>query len=99
MRIPAAMCGTVGLKPTYGLVSRHGVTSFSFTFDHCGPLTWTVEDCAIVLGAIAGYDARDAGSVDSPVPDYRAGLGRGIEGTRIASCAISGKKTCRSQAL
>jgi aspartyl-tRNA(Asn)/glutamyl-tRNA(Gln) amidotransferase subunit A len=83
VRIPAAMCGTVGLKPTYGLVSRYGVMPNSFTFDHCGPLTWTVEDCAIVLGAIAGYDARDSGSVDRPVPDYRAALSRDLRGLRV----------------
>jgi aspartyl-tRNA(Asn)/glutamyl-tRNA(Gln) amidotransferase subunit A len=83
IRIPAALCGTVGLKPTYGLVSRYGVTPNSFTFDHCGPLTWTVEDCAIMLGAIAGYDARDSGSADRPVPDYRATLGADIRGLRV----------------
>lgn len=83
VRIPAAMCGTVGLKPTYGLVSRYGVIPNSFTFDHCGPLTWTVQDCAIMLGAIAGYDARDSGSVDRPVPDYRAALSPDIRGMRI----------------
>ncbi|MBI4192467.1 MAG: amidase [Betaproteobacteria bacterium] len=83
VRIPAAMCGTVGLKPTYGLVSRYGVTPNSFTFDHCGPLTWTVEDCAIMLGAIAGYDARDSGSVDRPVPDYRAALRPDLRGVRV----------------
>jgi aspartyl-tRNA(Asn)/glutamyl-tRNA(Gln) amidotransferase subunit A len=54
IRIPAALCGTVGLKPTYGLVSRSGVMPNSFTYDHAGPLTWTVEDCAIVLQALAG---------------------------------------------
>jgi aspartyl-tRNA(Asn)/glutamyl-tRNA(Gln) amidotransferase subunit A len=83
VRIPAAMCGTVGLKPTYGLVSRYGVTPNSFTFDHCGPLTWTVEDCAIMLGAIAGYDKRDSGSVDRPVPNYRAALDPDLRGLRV----------------
>lgn len=83
VRIPAAMCGTVGLKPTYGLVSRYGVIPNSFTFDHCGPLTWTVEDCAIMLQAIVGFDARDPGSVDRPVADYRAALTSDIRGLRI----------------
>ena len=61
IRVPAALCGIVGLKPTYGLVSRHGVMPNSFTYDHAGPLTWTVEDCAIVLQAIAGHDANGPG--------------------------------------
>ena len=83
VRIPAAMCGTVGLKPTYGLVSRRGVFPNSFTFDHCGPLTWTAEDCAIVLGAIAGYDNRDPSSVRQPITDYRSPLTGDIRGMRI----------------
>ena len=83
VRIPASMCGVVGLKPTYGLVSRYGVTPNSFTFDHCGPLTWTVEDCAIMLGAIAGYDERDSGSVNRTVPDYRAAITSNIRGMRV----------------
>jgi aspartyl-tRNA(Asn)/glutamyl-tRNA(Gln) amidotransferase subunit A len=83
IRIPAALCGTVGLKPTYGLVSRYGVIPNSWTFDHCGPLTWTVEDCAIVLQAIAGYDPRDAGSLRCQVPDYRAALTPDLRGLRV----------------
>jgi Asp-tRNA(Asn)/Glu-tRNA(Gln) amidotransferase A subunit family amidase len=83
IRIPAAMCGTVGLKPTYGLVSRYGVIPNSWTFDHCGPLTWTAEDCAIALQAIAGYDPRDGGSIRFDVPDYRAALHRDVRGLRI----------------
>ena len=83
IRIPAALCGTVGLKPTYGLVSRHGVMPNSFTYDHAGPLTWTVEDCAIVLQAIAGHDEMDPASASRPVPDYRAALTGDIRGLRI----------------
>ena len=83
VRIPAAMCGTVGLKPTYGLVSRRGVIPNSFSFDHCGPLTWTVEDCAIVLNVIAGHDSRDPASARRPVPDYRAALTGDVRGLRI----------------
>jgi aspartyl-tRNA(Asn)/glutamyl-tRNA(Gln) amidotransferase subunit A len=83
VRIPAAMCGVVGLKPTYGLVSRNGVIPHSFSFDHCGPLAWTVEDCAIVLQEIAGYDALDPASADRPVPDYRSALDGDIRGLRI----------------
>ncbi len=83
IRIPAALCGTVGLKPTYGLVSRHGVMPNSFTFDHAGPLTWTVADCAIVLQAIAGHDENDPASASREVPDYRAALTGDIRGLRI----------------
>jgi aspartyl-tRNA(Asn)/glutamyl-tRNA(Gln) amidotransferase subunit A len=83
IRGPAAFCGIVGLKPTYGLVSRHGVYTNSFSFDHAGPMTWTVEDCAIMLQAIAGYDAKDPASAARPVPDYRAALTGDIKGLRI----------------
>jgi len=83
IRGPAAYCGTVGLKPTYGLVSRRGVFPLSTTLDHCGPLSWTVEDSAVALQVIAGYDKLDPASVDLPVPDYRAGLRDGVEGLRI----------------
>ena len=83
IRGPAAYCGTVGLKPTYGLVSRRGVFPLSTTLDHCGPLSWTVEDSAIALQVVAGYDPLDPASVDIAVPDYRSGLGQGVEGLRI----------------
>jgi aspartyl-tRNA(Asn)/glutamyl-tRNA(Gln) amidotransferase subunit A len=83
IRGPAAYCGTVGLKPTYGLVSRRGVFPLSTTLDHCGPLSWTVEDSAIALQVIAGYDPLDPASVDIPVPNFLDGLGRGVEGLRI----------------
>ncbi len=83
IRGPAALCGIVGLKPTYGLVSRHGVYANSFSFDHAGPMTWSVEDCAILLQAIAGYDRKDPASADRPVPDYRAALAGDIKGLRI----------------
>ena len=72
IRWPAAWCGLAGLKPTYGRVSRAGIMPLSFSLDHAGPLTWTVEDSAIVLQAIAGHDPRDPASADRPVPDYRA---------------------------
>jgi aspartyl-tRNA(Asn)/glutamyl-tRNA(Gln) amidotransferase subunit A len=83
IRGPASHCGIVGLMPTYGLVSRAGVIPNSYTFDHCGPMTRTVEDCALMLQALVGYDPEDAGSVSVKVPNYRAGLGRGIKGLRI----------------
>jgi aspartyl-tRNA(Asn)/glutamyl-tRNA(Gln) amidotransferase subunit A len=83
IRTPASLCGIVGLKPTYGLVSRHGVINNSFTFDNCGPMAWTVEDCALVLRAIAGYDARDPSSNDVAVPDYASALKADLKGMRI----------------
>jgi aspartyl-tRNA(Asn)/glutamyl-tRNA(Gln) amidotransferase subunit A len=83
IRGPAALCGIVGLKPTYGLVSRAGVYANSFTFDHAGPMTWTVEDCAIMLQGIAGHDPKDPASADRAIPDYRAALTRDIRGLRI----------------
>lgn len=83
IRIPAAVCGVVGLKPTFGRVSKAGVFPMSYLFDHVGPLTRTVEDAAIVLGAIAGYDAADPTTVPVPVSDYRGSLARGVRGLRI----------------
>jgi aspartyl-tRNA(Asn)/glutamyl-tRNA(Gln) amidotransferase subunit A len=83
IRNPAALCGLVGLKPTYGLVSRFGVYTNSFSYDHAGPMTWSVEDCAIMLQAIAGHDPKDPASADRPVPDYRASLTGSIKGLRI----------------
>ena len=83
IRLPAALCGIVGLKPTYGLVSRRGVYPNSFTFDHAGPMAWTVEDAALLLQAIAGYDEQDPASADRLVPDYHAALSEDLEGMRI----------------
>ena len=83
IRIPAAVCGTVGLKPTFGRCSRAGVTSLSWSLDHVGPLTRTVADAAVCLNALAGYDPRDPGSVDIPVEDYTAALGLDVKGLRI----------------
>jgi aspartyl-tRNA(Asn)/glutamyl-tRNA(Gln) amidotransferase subunit A len=83
IRNPAALCGLVGLKPTYGLVSRFGVYTNSFSCDHAGPLTWTAEDCAIMLQAIAGHDAKDPASSAPSVPDYRAALTGSIKGLRV----------------
>jgi aspartyl-tRNA(Asn)/glutamyl-tRNA(Gln) amidotransferase subunit A len=83
IRMPAAACGVVGLKPTYGLVSRQGVLPNTFSFDVCGPMTRTVEDAAIVLGAMAGYDSDDVSSVDMPPVSYTRELDGGIVGVRI----------------
>jgi aspartyl-tRNA(Asn)/glutamyl-tRNA(Gln) amidotransferase subunit A len=74
IRWPAAWCGLAGLKPTYGRVSRAGIMPLSFSLDHAGPLTWTVEDAAIALQAIAGHDPCDLASANRPIPDYRASL-------------------------
>jgi len=85
IRWPAAWCGLAGLKPTYGRVSRAGIMPLSFSLDHAGPLTWTVEDAAIVLQAIAGPDPRDPASSGWPVPDYRAALAEPeLKGMRLA---------------
>ena len=83
IRIPAALCGVAGIKPTYGLVSRRGVMPNSYTFDHVGPLSWTTEDCAILLQCIAGHDEKDPGSALQPIPDYRQSLSEDLRGVRI----------------
>ncbi|MBX9699244.1 MAG: hypothetical protein K2X74_07390, partial [Acetobacteraceae bacterium] len=83
IRLPAAFCGTAGIKPTYGRISKRGVLPLSFTLDNAGPLAWTVEDCAILTGITAGHDPRDPASADLPVPDYRAALTGDIRGLRI----------------
>jgi aspartyl-tRNA(Asn)/glutamyl-tRNA(Gln) amidotransferase subunit A len=83
IRGPASLCGVVGLMPTFGLVSRAGVVTNSYTFDHCGPLARTVEDCALALDALAGYDAKDAGSLRRRLPRYRDALAEDLRGLRI----------------
>lgn len=83
IRLPAALCGVAGIKPTCGRVSKRGVLPLSFTFDNAGPLAWTVEDCAILLEAISGHDPLDPASADVPVPAFRAGLAGSVKGSRI----------------
>ncbi len=84
IRYPAQACGIVGLKPTYGRVSRYGlVFAPQSSVDHTGPLTRTVEDCAIVLAILSGYDERDPGSARMPVHDFRAGLNGNVKGLRV----------------
>jgi aspartyl-tRNA(Asn)/glutamyl-tRNA(Gln) amidotransferase subunit A len=83
VRLPAAACGLQGMKPTYGRVSRHGILPNCYTMDTPGPLTWTVEDSAIVLGVIAGRDSRDPASADRAVPDYLDGLNDGVAGMTV----------------
>jgi aspartyl-tRNA(Asn)/glutamyl-tRNA(Gln) amidotransferase subunit A len=83
IRQPASYCGIVGLKPTYGRVSRYGIVAFASSMDQVGPLTKDVRDCALVLEAIAGYDPADSTSADVPVPRYSAALTGDIKGLRI----------------
>jgi len=81
--MPAAYCGIVGLKPTYGRVSRYGLVAYASSLDQIGPFAKDVRDCALVLGAISGHDRRDSTSIDSPVPDYTKNLGAGVKGLKI----------------
>ncbi len=83
IRQPAALCGVVGMKPTYGRVSRFGLIAFASSLDQIGPFTKDVEDCAIMMNVISGYDRRDSTSSPEEVPDYRRFLGTGIEGLTI----------------
>jgi aspartyl-tRNA(Asn)/glutamyl-tRNA(Gln) amidotransferase subunit A len=83
IRQPAALTGTVGVKPTYGRVSRFGVVAYASSLDQVGPFGRTVVDCALVLGAIAGHDPRDATSIDAPVPSYEAACREPIAGVRV----------------
>ena len=83
IRGPASLCGIVGLKATYGRVSRAGVVTLSWSQDHCGPMTWTVEDTAYMLQAIAGYDPKDPTTSRAPVPDYSLSLREDIRGVKI----------------
>jgi aspartyl-tRNA(Asn)/glutamyl-tRNA(Gln) amidotransferase subunit A len=86
IRIPASLCGTVGLKPTFGRVSRTGIVPHSWSLDHAGPLTRTVADAALMLGVLAGYDPSDPGCRDLPVPDYAGALEQPVRGLRVAVC-------------
>ena len=83
IRLPAAYCGVVGLKPTYGRVSRYGLVAYASSLDQIGPFARDVRDCALVLGAISGHDRRDSTSIDAPVPDYTTKLAAGVKGLKI----------------
>ena len=83
IRLPATFCGVVGMKATYGVISRRGVVPLSFTLDHAGPLTRTVADCALAMQVLAGYDPGDPGSAREAVPDYSADLRKGVAGLTI----------------
>src|SRR5918992_1080632 len=83
IRGPASHCGIVGIKPTYGRVSRYGVVPLSWSLDHAGPMARSVEDCAVMLQALSGYDPKDPASANRAVPDFCAGLRRDIRGLRV----------------
>ncbi len=83
IRFPSAANGIVGIKPTYGRVSRHGAFPLAESLDHIGPMTRSVEDAARMLGVLAGHDARDATSIESAVPNYGAAIGESVRGMRI----------------
>jgi aspartyl-tRNA(Asn)/glutamyl-tRNA(Gln) amidotransferase subunit A len=83
IRQPAALCGITGLKPTYGRVSRYGMIAFASSLDQAGPMARTAEDCALLLGAMAGFDERDSTCVEREVPDYTAGLNNDLKGLKI----------------
>ena len=83
IRMPASLCGTAGIKPTYGLCSRRGVLPLAHSLDTVGPLAWTVEDCAIMLDALTGHDPADPSSADRPKPDLLSGLNNSVKGLRI----------------
>ncbi len=92
IRTPASLCGLVGMKPTFGLVSRRGVIPNSFSLDHCGPMARTVEDCAILLDAIVGYDPRDRSSTRGPQQNFRAALRSEFRDARIGVVRYFGEE-------
>jgi aspartyl-tRNA(Asn)/glutamyl-tRNA(Gln) amidotransferase subunit A len=83
IRIPSTCCGTTGIKPTYGRVSRFGVVPLSWSLDHAGPMTRNAHDAALMLNALAGFDRRDSATIDRPVEDFTSGLDLGVQGLRL----------------
>jgi aspartyl-tRNA(Asn)/glutamyl-tRNA(Gln) amidotransferase subunit A len=86
IRMPASVCGTVGIKPTFGRVSRDGIVPHSWSLDHPGPLTRTVADTALMMNVLSGYDPADPACQDRPVPDYSRAIGKSIRGLRVGVC-------------
>ena len=83
VRLPASFCGIVGIKPTYGRISRYGLVAFASSLDQIGPFGKDVTDCALLLQAVAGHDPKDSTSIDAPVPNYAADLSKGVKGLRV----------------
>ena len=96
IRQPAGFCGTVGLKPTYGRVSRYGLVAYGSSLDQAGPLARNVEDCADLLGSMSGYDPMDGTSADVPVPDYRSFLNQDVRGLKIGVLSNVDLDDCES---
>jgi aspartyl-tRNA(Asn)/glutamyl-tRNA(Gln) amidotransferase subunit A len=97
IRQPAALTGTVGIKPTYGRCSRWGIVAFASSLDQAGPIARDVRDAAILLKSMASVDPKDTTSVDLPVPDYEASLGRSIRGMKIGIRANTASTACRAR--
>ncbi len=87
IRLPAAYCGTVGLKPSYGFISRYGLVAFASSLDQIGPFTTTVADAALSMEVVAGYDPKDATSINEAMPDFTGALSKGVEGLKVGVCA------------
>jgi aspartyl-tRNA(Asn)/glutamyl-tRNA(Gln) amidotransferase subunit A len=83
IRCPAAFCGTVGIKPTYGRVSRYGMIAFASSLDQGGPMAWTAEDCALLLNSMIGFDERDSTSIERAPEDFSRHLADSIKGLKI----------------
>ena len=99
VRMPSAYCGVVGIKPTYGLVPIRGIAPLTASLDHCGPLVKRVEDAAIMLNVMAGYDKLDIFSVDHPKEDYVAGMKQPISGIRLGIPTAAPSTPARTAAL
>ena len=99
IRIPASLCGVVGLKPTYGRVSTRGVVPLSWNLDHVGPITHTVRDAALMLSVLAGFDPHDPASMDTPVDDYLVDLDEGVKGWHIALAEGEYIQACEADVL